>query len=176
MSFFRIFSSRLAPSLIPKRASESLNRFYTAPATPTFNSRSRSRDAETWKPIENSMMNVHDKLSHVVSSRVLSTPAEIWAENSHVTRMSIAEAGLVNNNPYIGRSANVKDGDLADALRRLDMILARNKVRKQLKLAERHEKKGPKRRRLESERWRRLFAHEVRKNVQLVTKIRRRGA
>ncbi|KAJ3867210.1 hypothetical protein EV359DRAFT_78776 [Lentinula novae-zelandiae] len=168
MSFFRIFSSRLAPSPIPKRASEALSRLYTAPATPTLNSRSRSRDAETWKPIENSMMNVHDKLSHVVSSRVLSTPAEIWAQNSHVTRMSIAEAGLVND-PY-------SDGDLADAFRRLDMILARNKVRKQLKLAERHEKKGPKRRRLESERWRRLFAHEVRKNVQLVTKIRRRGA
>ncbi|KAJ3883436.1 hypothetical protein F5051DRAFT_391466 [Lentinula edodes] len=175
MSFFRIFSSRLAPSPIPKRASEALNRLYTAPATPTFNSRSRSRDAETWKPVENSMINVHDKLSHVVSSRVLSTPAEIWAQNSHVTRMSIAEAGLVND-PYSGRSAHVVDGNLADAFRRLDMILARNKVRKQLKLAERHEKKGPKRRRLESERWRRLFAHEVRKNVQLVTKIRRRGA
>ncbi|KAJ3786624.1 hypothetical protein GGU10DRAFT_310658 [Lentinula aff. detonsa] len=84
--------------------------------------------------------------------------------------------GRINNDPYIGRSARVVDGDLADAFKRVDMILARNKVRKQLKLAERHEKKGPKRRRLESERWRRLFAHEVRKNVQLVTKIRRRGA
>ncbi|KAJ3923665.1 hypothetical protein F5877DRAFT_74182 [Lentinula edodes] len=165
MSFFRIFSSRLAPSPIPKRASEALNRLYTAPATPTFNSRSRSRDAETWKPIENSMINVHDKLSHVVSSRVLSTPAEIWAQNSHVTRMSIAEAGLSER---LGRSAHVVDGNLADAFRRLDMILARNKVRKQLKLAERHEKKGPKRRRLESERWRRLFAHEVSRQSPLL--------
>ncbi|KAJ3937629.1 MAG: hypothetical protein NXY57DRAFT_1079884 [Lentinula lateritia] len=160
MSFLCIFSSRLAPSPIPKQASKSLNCFYATPATPGFNSRSRSRDAETWKPIENLMMNVHDKLSHVVSSRVLSTPAEIWAQNSHVTRMSIAEAGLVND-PYSGHSSHVVDGDLADAFRRLDMILARNKVRKQLKLAERHEKKGPKRRRLESECWRWLFAHEL---------------
>lgn len=55
----------------------------------------------------------------------------------------------------------VIDGNLADAFKRLDGILARNRVRRQLKLAERHEKKGVKRRRLESERWRRLFAHEV---------------
>lgn len=63
-------------------------------------------------------------------------------------------------------------------------------------MAERHEKKGYKRRRLESERWRRRFAHEVcsdpflrarydcegfvfvqvRKKVQIVNEIRARGA
>lgn len=36
-----------------------------------------------------------------------------------------------------------------------------NNVRKELRLAERHEKKGEKRRRLRSERWRRKFADEV---------------
>ncbi|KAF9069658.1 hypothetical protein BDP27DRAFT_1222037, partial [Rhodocollybia butyracea] len=75
-----------------------------------------------------------------------------------------------------GRSVRVTDGNLADSFAKLNNILSRNKVRQQLYLNNRHEKKGPKRRRLQSERWRRLFAHEVRKNVQLVTKIRKRGA
>ncbi|KAF9264703.1 hypothetical protein L218DRAFT_841622, partial [Marasmius fiardii PR-910] len=80
------------------------------------------------------------------------------------------------HDPYHGRSLKVVDGDVQEAFRRLNTVLSRNKVVKQLRMTERHEKKGVKRRRLESERWRRLFAHEVRKNVQLVTKIRNRGA
>lgn len=56
----------------------------------------------------------------------------------------------------------VSNNDVGDALARLNGILSRNKVRAQLYLAQRHEKKGVKRRRLESERWRRQFAHEVR--------------
>lgn len=68
-----------------------------------------------------------------------------------------------------------------------------NNVVKELRMAERHEKKGDKRRRLRSERWRRRFAHEVslvlllvrlcyerclqvRKKVQLVNEIRARGS
>lgn len=50
---------------------------------------------------------------------------------------------------------------MAEAYQKLHNILQRNKVRPQLKLAERHEKKGEKRRRLSSERWRKQFAHEA---------------
>lgn len=56
----------------------------------------------------------------------------------------------------------VINGNVADAYRRLDSILARNRVKYELRLAERHEKKGAKRRRLKSERWRIRFADEVR--------------
>lgn len=93
-----------------------------------------------------------------------------------------------------GRSVKVYAGNVADAYNRLDKILKRNRVKRTLKLTERHEKKGVKRRRLKSERWRRRFANEVgwlrqisrrflitisqqvRNKVQLVAKIRRRGA
>ncbi|KAI9509360.1 hypothetical protein F5148DRAFT_978358, partial [Russula earlei] len=75
-----------------------------------------------------------------------------------------------------GRSIEVRNGDVADALNRLQYALRRNRVLPELRLAARHEKKGYKRRRLNSERWRRRFAHEVRKKVQLVNKIRARGA
>jgi ribosomal protein S21 len=60
-----------------------------------------------------------------------------------------------------GRSVEVKNGNVADALSRLQYALQRNRVIPELKLAARHEKKGYKRRRLSSERWRKRFAHEV---------------
>ncbi|KAH9997299.1 hypothetical protein BJV77DRAFT_941568 [Russula vinacea] len=75
-----------------------------------------------------------------------------------------------------GRSVEVKNGNVADALNRLQYTLQRNRVQLELRLTARHEKKGYKRRRLSSERWRRRFAHEVRKKVQLVKNIRARGA
>ncbi|KAF8478700.1 hypothetical protein DFH94DRAFT_633120 [Russula ochroleuca] len=75
-----------------------------------------------------------------------------------------------------GRSVEVKNGNVAEALGRLQYTLQRNRVQLELRLTARHEKKGYKRRRLSSERWRRRFAHEVRKKVQLVNKIRARGA
>lgn len=51
---------------------------------------------------------------------------------------------------------------LNQALARLRSIIRNNNVPREAKLQTRHEKKGYKRRRIESERWRRRFAHEVR--------------
>ena len=84
-------------------------------------------------------------------------------------------------------------GDLQSALVRLKGILTVNAVRASHVRDERHEKKGEKRNRLKSLRWRRRFAHEVRpkrptsvpgvltlaqvrKKVLLVKQIRARGA
>ncbi|TEB35897.1 hypothetical protein FA13DRAFT_1787364 [Coprinellus micaceus] len=77
---------------------------------------------------------------------------------------------------YSGRSVRVHPGRVGEAIRNLDLTLARNRVRYYLRLQQRHEKRGEKLRRLKSERWRKQFANEVRKKVQLVTKIRSRGA
>jgi hypothetical protein len=60
-----------------------------------------------------------------------------------------------------GRSVEVKNGNVSEALNKLQYTLRRNRVSPELRLAARHEKKGYKRRRLSSERWRRRFAHEV---------------
>jgi len=98
------------------------------------------------------------------------SPEERWSMLSR-SRISTPPKG-----PYAGRSFEVKDGNVADALNKLQYTLRRNRVSSELRLGARHEKKGYKRRRLSSERWRRRFAHEVRKKVQLVNKIRARGA
>lgn len=58
-------------------------------------------------------------------------------------------------------TVSLKDGGAASALHKLQALLRRNNVIAEYRSQERHEKKGEKRRRLESVRWRRRFAHEV---------------
>ncbi|KAJ7273688.1 hypothetical protein B0H12DRAFT_966097, partial [Mycena haematopus] len=101
------------------------------------------------------------------------TPEEKWRA------YSLSQVALLQKNeiadPYSGRSVKVRQGKFAEAVRDFEKILARNQIRSTSRMAERHEKKGVKRRRIRSEQWRKHFANQVRKNVQLVHKIRRRG-
>ncbi|EGN92461.1 hypothetical protein SERLA73DRAFT_191115 [Serpula lacrymans var. lacrymans S7.3] len=96
------------------------------------------------------------------------TPEEAWSQRVTENLPAPADA-------YTGRRVQVIDGDVGRAYDGLQRRLKRNSVAKELRLTARHEKKGAKRRRLRSERWRKQFANEVRKKVQLVSTIRRRG-
>ncbi|KAH9951322.1 hypothetical protein B0H21DRAFT_818376 [Amylocystis lapponica] len=98
------------------------------------------------------------------------SPEEVWRQKE----LSIDPKRP--NNAYSGRSVAVYGNDAAGAFGKLRRILSQNSVMQELRMAERHEKKGDKRRRLKSQRWRRRFAHEVRKKVQLVNEIRARGS
>ncbi|KAF8350728.1 hypothetical protein F5887DRAFT_1069706 [Amanita rubescens] len=119
---------------------------------------------------------LHGLTNHV---RLISDYSKVNAMDSNIVweRMSkeVSRWENVPPDPYSGRSVSASR-DLASAFRKLDSILSRNKVRAQALQSERHEQKGAKRRRLSSERWRKRFAHEVRMKVQLVQKIRMRGA
>ncbi|KIK38666.1 hypothetical protein CY34DRAFT_42493, partial [Suillus luteus UH-Slu-Lm8-n1] len=98
------------------------------------------------------------------------TPDERWAERSRgLTLPPPAD-------PYTGLRIYVAENQLGEGFRRLQTRLRRNRLIQEVSRQRRHEKKGVKRRRLSSERWRRMFANEVRKKVQLVSTIRRRGA
>ncbi|TCD69715.1 hypothetical protein EIP91_006482 [Steccherinum ochraceum] len=98
------------------------------------------------------------------------TMEEAWASReNHISHIPKPQTA------YSGRSVSV-GGSFNHAYMSLAKTLSANSFVYELRLAERHEKKGAKRRRLASERWRRRFANEVRKKVQLVNEIRRRGA
>lgn len=64
-------------------------------------------------------------------------------------------------NQYSGRSVVSRDGNFSLAYRRLSGIMSRNRIRKELRLGEHHEKGSERRRRLKSERHRRRFAELV---------------
>ncbi|KIM65233.1 hypothetical protein SCLCIDRAFT_113130 [Scleroderma citrinum Foug A] len=96
------------------------------------------------------------------------TPAEIWAQRSK--RLNLAPPA----DRYAGERIPVTS-DLRSTFLKLSRRLHKNSVYREWKLSNRHEKRGIKRSRLRSERWRKRFADEVRRKVQLVSTIRRRG-
>jgi len=79
--------------------------------------------------------------------------------------------------PYTGRMEIIEnENSLNVAWMKINRTMRMNNVKNELRSQERFEKPGEKRRRLRSERWRRRFAEEVRKKIQLANAIRRRGA
>ena len=80
----------------------------------------------------------------------------------HMRVRSITLSTLaVLTSAHLGRSVEVRNGNVGEALAQLQTILQRNRVQAEIRATSRHEKKGEKRRRLRSQRWRRRFAHEV---------------
>lgn len=162
---FAVAASAVSRLSVPTQQYSGLS--YHSPAPPD----------QPWEAVDTSTNDIKQALLHKLVAKTqkdAETKEQLWASMS-ADAMDELERHPPHD-PYTGRSIQVVDGNIHESFRRLNTILSRNKVVKQLRMTERHEKKGVKRRRLESERWRRLFAHEVRKNVQLVTKIRNRGA
>lgn len=84
-------------------------------------------------------------------------PEEIWKSRSASRRREIAPPP----GTYSGRSVPVFRNDVGGAYNKLQGLLARNQVRKELRLTERHEKRSDMKRRLKSERHRKRFAEFV---------------
>lgn len=116
------------------------------------------------------IMDTIHRTAGTVQKKSPPTPDELWAERSRSATFNPPA------DPYTGRRISVNGDQLGEAFRRLQTRLRRNRLIQEVSRQRRHEKKGVKRRRLSSERWRRMFANEVRKKVQLVSTIRRRGA
>jgi ribosomal protein S21 len=119
---------------------------------------------------------VYSRAVDVKSKELPNSPDERWAMQSRSKMANLKPpkgpyAGTTVFSPLSnleafshinpGRSIEVKNGNVAEALNQLQYTLQRNRVATELRLTARHEKKGYKRRRLSSERWRRRFAHEV---------------
>ncbi|VDB82930.1 unnamed protein product [Peniophora sp. CBMAI 1063] len=144
-----------------------------APSVANVDKLTRTRQPVDWRTLDAAVMTKSAQLRNEKQQKTGPTSvAETWADLSDKT------LGRLGPPPgkYAGRSVEVQKGDLASALRRLNTILFENRVHGERVRNLRHEKKGYKRRRLASERWRRRFAHEVRTKVELVKTIRRRGA
>lgn len=81
-------------------------------------------------------------------------------------------------NSTVGRTipVNVARGmDVGRAFRMLDMQCARNKVRSDFMRQRFHERNGLKRKRLKSERWRRVFKEKFRGTIALVKRLSAQG-
>ncbi|KAJ8487135.1 hypothetical protein ONZ51_g4357 [Trametes cubensis] len=118
------------------------------------------------------LFNYLTKIAQQALNKAEKSPEDVWREREKHDVPNLPRP----NDAYSGRSVPIVYKDVSMALTKLRGILTVNAVRQTSVRDERHEKKGEKRNRLRSLRWRRRFAHEVRKKVQLVNEIRARGA
>lgn len=84
----------------------------------------------------------------------------------------------VRSRPTVGRTIEVipeKGVDFGRALRNLEISCAVNRVRQDLSRQRFHERPGLKRKRLKSERWRKMFKESFRATVMRVKEMRRKG-
>lgn len=84
----------------------------------------------------------------------------------------------VRSRPAVGRSVEVlpeRGVDVGRALRTLEVACAVNRVRQDLTRQRFHERPGMKRKRLKSERWRKMFKASFRATVMRVREMRRKG-
>ncbi|KAH8833590.1 hypothetical protein DL96DRAFT_1703244 [Flagelloscypha sp. PMI_526] len=101
------------------------------------------------------------------------TPAARWKAYSDENSRTIATMNKIDN--FEGRTVWATRG-IRNALTTLDDLLKENSVRRTWTLQKRHAKRGVLRNERHSKAWRRTFAHEIRKKIQLVHHIRSRGA
>jgi ribosomal protein S21 len=104
----------------------------------------------------------HSKEGHGarVSARYCAAWRICWyVRLGHPRTSLLTDIGLITRE--LGRSIRVKSGNLASALQAFTQRLRQNRVMQDFRYQMRHEKKGVKRRRLQSERWRRQFANVV---------------
>jgi len=84
----------------------------------------------------------------------------------------------IRSRPSVGRTVEInaeRGMDFGKALRNLEIQCAVNKVRQDLARQRFHERPGMKRKRLKSERWRKLFRESFRATVGRVKEMRRKG-
>lgn len=103
------------------------------------------------------------------------SPAEMWADKSNNMKLPpppdtwtgmSADASTIHCRTFdTGRRLHVRNGDLQGAFQSLNLRLRQNHVAKEIALTVRHEKKGDKRARLRSERWRKRFADAVCRDI-----------
>ena len=88
-----------------------------------------------------------------------------------------AERTIISR-PSVGRTVEIdpeRNVDFGRALRTLDIQCAVNRVRSDLQKQRFHERAGMKRKRLKSERWRKLFKESFKATVTRVKEMRRKG-
>lgn len=107
---------------------------------------------------------------------IVSRDAYRTLENTQ--RTSKRAVRTVRSRPAVGRTIEVvpeKGVDFGRALRNLDISCSLNRVKLDLSRQRFHERPGMKRKRLKSERWRKMFKESFKATVMRVREMRRKG-
>jgi ribosomal protein S21 len=103
---------------------------------------------------------------------------EVAAEVNRPSQHAMRAKRTIRSRPTVGRTIEVnpeKGGDFGRALRGLSILCAVNKIKQDKQRQRFHERPGLKRKRLKSERWRRLFKQSFKAAISRVREMKRKG-
>lgn len=117
----------------------------------------------------------------VAQSMNFPTPADnpqVSLLNNIRLKPAVRAKRTIRSRPTVGRTIEVnQEGGqhVASALKKLDILCSVNRIRADLSRQRFHERPGLKRKRLKSERWRKLFKASFKMTVARVQEMRRKG-
>lgn len=142
-----------------------------------FQSSTRTRDpSKYYQDIARKMQFPLQEMTGAGTPKIVSRDAYRTLENTQKTPKRAIRT--VRSRPTVGRTIEVipeKGVDLGRALKNLEVSCAVNRVRQDVMRQRFHERPGMKRKRLKSERWRKLFKESFRATVMRVKEMRRKG-
>ena len=166
-----------SPSLAKRRPSERADESSDVMMETAYQNSIRSRDPSVYQHnIAENMLFPPQGTVGAGEPTNISHDAYRTLENTQ--RLPKRAKRTVRSRPAVGRTIEVNPDrgmDVGRALRSLDIACAVNKVRQDQSRQRFHERPGMKRKRLESERWRKMFKESFRATVMRVKEMRRKG-
>ena len=164
------------PNLKKRRSSESVDESSETMIETAFRDSLRSRDTDKhYQDIARGMLFPTQEMTSAGTPRILSRDAYRTLESTQKTPKRATRT--VRSRPSVGRTFEVipEKVDFGRALKSLEISCAVNRVNKDLARQRFHERPGLKRKRLKSERWRKMFKESFRATVMRVKEMTRKG-
>lgn len=166
------------PNLTQRRPSKSADESSATMIENAFqNSITRRRDASKYyQDIARKMQFPSEEMTS--AGTPVSASRDPYRTLEYTQKKAKRATRTVRSRPTVGRTIEVipeRGVDFGRALRNLEISCAVNRVSKDLSRQRFHERPGLKRKRLKSERWRKMFKESFRATVMRVKEMRRKG-
>ena len=164
-----------SPNLAKRNPSEPVDESSDVMIEKAFRSSMRPREPD--KPYQGFARNMQFPPEKAVGQGS-PTPLTPYRNLESTTRPAKRNKRTVRSRPTVGRTIEVvpdRGIDVGRALRNLEVACAVNRVRQDLSRQRFHERPGMKRKRLKSERWRKMFKESFKATVMRVREMRRKG-
>ena len=165
------------PNLTQRKPSEPAEESSATMIETAFQNSIRTRDpSKYYQEIARKMQFPPEKMTSAGTPGIASRDAYRTLE--YTQKKAKRATRTVRSRPTVGRTIEVipeRGVDFGRALRNLEISCAINRVRQDLSRQRFHERPGLKRKRLKSERWRKMFKESFRATVMRVKEMRRKG-
>ncbi|KAL9102445.1 MAG: hypothetical protein Q9163_002406 [Psora crenata] len=170
----------LLDGIVPNSRSQNIPRDSASDVRSAFQSSRNTtiRTRQSRSPGELASMMKFPTAPGASASQSTERDRELMQEIKNLRVLNPRNKRTIRSRPTVGRTIELDPGrgmDFGRAMRQLNILCATNKVRADAMRQRFHERPGMKRKRLKSERWRKLFKEGFRATVGRVKEMRRKG-